>query len=371
MEYNGILGKLPSLLSKAGPIALGVGAVAAGVAITNELNKKALEHASQENDKDKKKQSMEVKGLAEDMGITEEEAGMLKAGSNIYDSDENFRGVKFDNYEAASLFGAKLGIFDSLDVKDFDQTLKKSTKDPDPLTYNKAKIGKSLLYGGIGTDPTILQNVTQAWLIGLYSQGYQGNNEPVLKALSETLGVEITPDEQTMGKILTGDFAMTKSQFNNTVKMMSDADMWLWNDAGKFILPNEGDYQKALEIDGIPADKVEWLNSHRQGLDYVPFDNYPALLHEGEAVLTNGTATEVRNLITEYRESQQQQINFDAVIQAQTESLVNKLEEVKQAIISNGGSNTNGEVTNLLEPIKNRVATSMKNIISTKNMFMA
>ena len=36
---------------------------------------------------------------------------------------------------------------------------------------------------------------------------------------------------------------------------------------------------------------VTWPSGHAKGLNYVPFDNYPALLHRGEQVLT---ATQAR-----------------------------------------------------------------------------
>lgn len=69
-------------------------------------------------------------------------------------------------------------------------------------------------------------------------------------------------------------------------------------------------------------------NFHRQGLDYVPYDNYKAVLHEGEAVLTASTASELRNLIDEYRNTAKQSVQFDVIIQNQTNALVNKMGEI-------------------------------------------
>lgn len=103
---------------------------------------------------------------------------------------------------------------------------------------------------------------------------------------------------------------------------------------------------------------------HRLGLSSVPYDNYPALLHQDEAVLTASTANELRNLVVEYRDTKnteaqlevtknnqdttldslattyqdtlQQQANIEAAIQSQTTSLCTKLDEVIHAIqISN------------------------------------
>lgn len=83
---------------------------------------------------------------------------------------------------------------------------------------------------------------------------------------------------------------------------------------------------------GEKPTSVNWNNYHRLGLDSVPYDNYPAILHEDEAVLTASTAAELRNLITEYRDTQTQNANFEAIIQNQTVSLVTKLDEVIKAI---------------------------------------
>ena len=48
-----------------------------------------------------------LKGLSEDMGISEDLAGIELAGSNIYNSEANWLGSNFDNYQAAELFGDK------------------------------------------------------------------------------------------------------------------------------------------------------------------------------------------------------------------------------------------------------------------------
>lgn len=78
--------------------------------------------------------------------------------------------------------------------------------------------------------------------------------------------------------------------------------------------------EDALNKWGIPG--------FRSGLNYVPYDDYTARLHEGEAVITAATANELRNLIVEYRESQQINTSLDTAIQNQTVTLVNKIDEI-------------------------------------------
>lgn len=79
--------------------------------------------------------------------------------------------------------------------------------------------------------------------------------------------------------------------------------------------------------------------SYRIGLNKVPYDNYPALLHENETVLTASTADELRNLIATYRETSQQSISFDTIIQTQTTTLCAKLDQVIESINNTNSSN--------------------------------
>ena len=145
---------------------------------------------------------------------------------------------------------------------------------------------------GLGQDnKTILSNVAKAWMIGLYSQGYLGDNANIYNALSDTLNIgSFTPDEASILQLLSGPSALTRKQFNDTIELMKNADMWLWNEIGQWIMPNENDYNKALNINGLNEDTKSFLSSHRYGLAEVPYDEYPSLLHEGEAVLTASTA---------------------------------------------------------------------------------
>ena len=126
-------------------------------------------------------------------------------------------------------------------------------------------------------------------------------------------------------------------------------------------LPNKNEKEDQTTIDwaklGIPY--------HRLGLSEVPYDNYVASLHEGEAVLTASTANELRNLITEYRDTTNQAVSFDAIIQAQTATLVTKFDEVVSAIKSTGGGVTT--VTAQTKAIS-KLNDSMTYMRNTKNV---
>ena len=110
-------------------------------------------------------------------------------------------------------------------------------------------------------------------------------------------------------------------------------------------------------------DLTKNFNLLRTGLPEVPYDNYPALLHEGEAVLTASTANEMRNLLDEYRQTKQDSINFDVIIQNQTTALINKMDQIIQTITTNDAVNTTKNKTNTSE---NTVKTNMRKMIGTK-----
>lgn len=131
------------------------------------------------------------------------------------------------------------------------------------------------------------------------------------------------------------------------------------NDTVKSIgyLPNKNEKEDQTTIDW---DKLG-INYHRQGLDEVPYDNYPAMLHEGEAVLTASTADELRNLVVEYRESETQNIKFDTIISDQTNALVQKMSEIIEVIQSQNNYSTSS--SSWSEAVK----TSMRNLVSTKS----
>lgn len=103
------------------------------------------------------------------------------------------------------------------------------------------------------------------------------------------------------------------------------------------------------------------IDKYRTGLDRVPYDDYPALLHEGEAVLTADTAFELRNMMStmkdiqngsmveeiasgmnsmsnEYKEAREDSAKIERAIQEQTSALVQRLDAIYQKIPSGSGT---------------------------------
>lgn len=94
----------------------------------------------------------------------------------------------------------------------------------------------------------------------------------------------------------------------------------------------------AATTDSAWADAVNNFNSgytkHRSGhqramgIDYVPYDNFPALLHEGEKVLTAGEARQEKNGVSSIQIVMNGTvIREEADVQRVAQELLNKLEE--------------------------------------------
>lgn len=112
---------------------------------------------------------------------------------------------------------------------------------------------------------------------------------------------------------------------------------------------------------------VTWENYHRYGLDEVPYDNYVASLHEGEAVLTASTANELRNLLDEYRANNESMASLDAIVQQQTSDLCAKIDEVINTVsgLQVGGYITSSAVDQ--STARGLLKSSMIHMRSTKD----
>lgn len=105
--------------------------------------------------------------------------------------------------------------------------------------------------------------------------------------------------------------------------------------------------------------------SFRVGTDSIPYDNYPALLHEGEAVLTASTANELRGLVDEYRETKSDNIKIEKAIQDQTSMLITKLDAIYNKI-GNPDSDTS-IMPGSLDDGGKQMATNMRKMTSLFN----
>ena len=169
-------------------------------------------------------------------------------------------------------------------------------------------------------------------------------------------GIKINSKEE-IGQAMIA-MGMTKEAFDTYSKNLFNAGWARINtEDGTLELENFNIDAKAFGIEGV--------NGFRYGLDTVPYDEYPALLHEGEAVLTASTANTLRNLLDEYRQTSTQSVNFEAIIQTQTAELVNKMSEIINVIQS---SSSIQQLDNLDKMKTNSILTnSFMHLKSTKS----
>lgn len=97
------------------------------------------------------------------------------------------------------------------------------------------------------------------------------------------------------------------------------------------------------------ADKID--GSHANGLDYVPFDNYRANLHKGEAVLTASEANDWRSGLMAAKKA----INFTANY---------PLNAIPSGAISNAYNNDSSKIFNIGDIIINTTASDSAGIAS-------
>ena len=182
----------------------------------------------------------------------------------------------------------------------------------DPIKANTEKWDRIM-----GSSQGAFTQDQMEWLIANYAVALldAGNSKSIIP---DVLGSGITAE---------GLKAFFNTKYSLDKKSASENDDWAKRQLKAYDLYPVGPNRKFSDYVWAQEDMKSW-GVYRLGLDSVPYDNYPAMLHEGEAVLTASTAAELRNLVAEYRAVNSQSINFDAIIQNQTNALVSKMDEI-------------------------------------------
>lgn len=210
--------------------------------------------------------------------------------------------------------------------KEADYALEDFRRNHKDREYNKLLLAMlaSLLheksYSGIN-----VAGVAAALQIAAMYQGLAGESD-IMGPISEELNFEdLSKNKSALGDALHTAGITRAEQLRDIFKFLHKYDVHLMAGDGYNYLgfPDRDDQQEALKKD---------FNLLRKGLNRVPYDNYPALLHEDEAVLTASTANELRTLVSEYRDTKQQSYNFETIIQDQTLTLCNKIDELIRAV---------------------------------------
>lgn len=144
--------------------------------------------------------------------------------------------------------------------------------------------------------------------------------------------------------------ASSKEEVESVIKTLKE---WGFNDLDS--LPTETKTAVSTRMQKYGA-------SYRVGIDSIPYDNYPAMLHEGEAVLTASTANELRGLVDEYRETKNESTRLEKALQDQTAALVQRLDAIYQKMPSNGETQAQAIMPGRLEQ-------NTRNMTSAFNQF--
>ena len=267
-------------------------------------------------------------------------AGISSAFATQYSRNEDtnmWKGVMWDN------FGKNFaqGMSNNFNLNGYNQN--------DPISYNKEKWDRIM-----GTIHGKFTQDEMEWLINMYAMQIRnaGNDDSVVSAVlasgMSSAGVKAFLHQK--------ELELSEKDMNNKLQ-------WAVNTLAAYDLYPVGPNRHFTSMT-MSEERLKELGLYRYGLSSVPYDNYPAILHQDEAVLTASTANELRNLIVEYRETNHQSINFEAIIQRQTTSLISKLNEVVTAINNiNIGTGNN----NRLSIVRNKLNNSMITVTSTKS----
>ena len=220
--------------------------------------------------------------------------------------------------------------------------------------YNRLKL--ALFASSVNGDINKLNNARVALMVEWLFGNHDKSHSVYTNALSSEFGItDMSTDFLTA---MIEHYGLTSaSDVMAAVDLLKQTDTFL----------NDGNSSGNgwVGYDSVTKENLAKFNLHRYGLDTVPYDNYPALLHEGEAVLTASTANTLRSLLDEYQQTSTQAVNFDTIIQTQTSALIAKMEEIIVVLTNNRGSNftSTPEQTNA----RNILMNSMLHITSTKS----
>ena len=372
-------GGLFASLGAAGPVALAVGGVATAVGIIGNLiggyvNKNAKNQV--EAQKTQEQWLIDEKnytpGQAQgEAANTEQERNKGNWASNLAifgtGSDAyNYITSGKINLNSMYNFNSSEEVLGKKNFYDFALTgeteaknaLNDAYKKRDAYRYNKIKLYalNALLNTDIGSRVKKGQVASAIEAAVLY-QGLTKDND-IRGPFTEYMSSQFLTSKKEIKNAMHASGMTTYNQLMSIYDFLKKADAYLLAEKGNSFLgfPDQPHQAEALKKDFELA---------RTGLNKVPYDNYPALLHEGEAVLTADTANQMRTMIDEYRETRSQMQNIDVIIGEQTNALISKMDEIiKRMRIGNIGETLSDSPAQL--KAKERLMDSMLHMYSTK-----
>lgn len=200
-----------------------------------------------------------------------------------------------------------------------------------------------------------------------HTGGDKETNKLIKAFMSDSTNVHKVTASTAVQKQLGLDGAFNRVDYSTAIRYVRQAIDAGSEDSAKNLLSQAKDIgltYDLLDDESKNRLKEKWnITSYRQGTDSIPYDGYPALLHQGEAVLTASTANEMRNLVDEYRDGKDTSANFDVIIESQTVAIVEKMDEII-AIMNNMSSSLAQPTTNSNSSAK---ASQLSNMVRMRN----
>lgn len=299
------------LLASGGGMALAtIGGAAAITAITGAIvnagNTEKMSESARENDNERFAQGLQSNSAS-------------NALSGMTNMDDNLDNVWWDLGQGTKAIGGGLGQFTNM-IGNIGADANSKTAN----NWKSLKIG----FDTSGTSEIDRQNMTMAFMLladeGGTLESIGVTHDDMIKLLLENGNLYYAVESQGKAPL----YAWSPYDTSNTI-IRYNSDRYIDSILNELSSDESKQYLNEYS-EAMYGDDSE--NSHRYGLSYVPYDDYQATLHEGEAVLTANTAEELRNLLNEYRQTNQANINYEAIIQTQTETLAAKLDQVINAI---------------------------------------
>lgn len=272
---------------------------------------------------------------------------------NIYTSPYDY----FDSADSSlrkSLFGDNVAWWKK-GSKEAQDALSEYWKQGNASAYNKIKayILSTYLNSQEGAKNYNLSGVMGALMVAANYQGL-GSNSALIGALSDSATFNLPnfyTSKEDIKQYLHSAGITEASQLSKIFAMLDATDTYFMTGSSGFLgYPNSSEQLQSMRED---------FDLLRSGLDEVPYDNYPALLHEGEAVLTASTANELRNLIEEYRNTQNNYLNMEAVVENQTAALCNKMDQIISNMTQGSATTTIAKKTSTLDNMLTFRSTKM------------
>lgn len=337
-------GGLGAALGKAGAIVGAVGAVALGVSALNSWIRNQTNNNGNAANNNAGGFAATYSGVVDEKGNTigdAESAGTIEAFGQQYGRSENTSKWKAGLWDNgwSNFWGSAGNAFNF-----------NGYNEDDPADYNNEKWARVW-----AERKGLYDDETMSWLAATYAVAMldAGNGSDIFSDVFG--GANIT----TEGLKAFFHKRFDDPEYSHLNKNANDMLQHSVNILANLDLYPVGPYRKYSDLSWNGDDMVKW-GVYRQGLNTVPYDDYPALLHEGEAVLTASTANELRNLVVEYRESNNIGASLDAIISNQTAILVTKFDEVIRTLQNLNSSTTVGSNWG------NQVRNSMRTMTNTK-----